>query len=169
MNYWAITFPCLTYIASLGTWSSSLQQTAKRLADVARAVTGIIFLCKNASPEGGTWSSSAVNFGYPSFMTSLLLNVLLTLMITSRLILHSRSLKNALGPAATINGVYKTVVAVLVESFALYTVNFLLFIGTWSAKSAFVYTFFPILVETQVSFVFIPRHDSCLTVAANRP
>lgn len=52
-------------------------------------------------------------------------------------------------PAAT-NGLYKTIVTMLVESFALYTVTFLLFIGTWGAKSNFVYTFFPILVETQV-------------------
>ena len=151
---------------------TSPQLTATILTNVTRAVTGIIFLYKNASPGGGTWSSSAVNFGYPSFMTSLLLNVLLTLMITSRLILHSRSLKNAMGPSATINGVYKTILTVLVESFALYTVNFLLFIGTWSAKSAFVYTFFPILVETQVSFFYFeaPKHwDVCLIVVVNRP
>jgi len=129
MNYWAITFPCLMYLASF--------------------VTGIIFLCKNSRPDGGTWTSSAVNLGYPSFLTSLFLNVLLTLMITVRLALHNRNIKNVLGPSAASNGLYKTVVTILIESFALYTVNFLLFIGTWGTKSYFVYTFFPILVETQ--------------------
>ena len=59
-----------------------------------------------------------------------------------------------MGPTATTNRLYKTIVTILVESFALYTVTFLLFIGTWSARSDFVYTFFPILVETQVSASF---------------
>lgn len=116
-------------------------------------MTGIIFLCKNSKPNGGTWTSSAVNFGYPSFLTSLSLNVLLTLMIIARLLLHNKSLKRSMGSRATTNGLYKAVVTMLVESFALYTVCFLLFIGTWSAQSSFVYIFFPILVETQVRTV----------------
>ena len=117
-------------------------------------VTGIIFLWKNSTPDGGTWTPSAVNFGYPAFLTSLFLNVLLTLMIIVRLVLHNRNIKKAMGTQSTTSGLYKTIVTMFVESFALYTVIFLLFIGTWGAKSYFVYTFFPILVETQVRATF---------------
>jgi hypothetical protein len=144
------------YLASLGMWPVHRKPTAPLSANLTDTVTGIIFLCKNTSPDGGTWTSSAVNFGYPSFLTSLALNVLLTLMVIARLVLHSRSLKSALGPLASTNGLYKTILTMLVESFALYTVSFLLFIGSWSAKSYLVYTFFPILVETQVRAVLRP-------------
>lgn len=129
-------------------------QATLLLANVADTATGIVFLCKDLEPNGGTWGTFTVNFDHPSLLTSLTLNVLLTLMIIARLVLHSRSVKNAMGPSDTTNRVYKTVVTVLVESFALYTVGFLLFIGTWSARSYLVYTFFPVLVETQVRAVF---------------
>jgi hypothetical protein len=133
------------------------------LTNVIHTVTGIVFFWKNVGPGGGTWSSSAENFGYPSFMTSLLLNVLLTSMIIARLLLHNRSFKNAMGPPSATDGLYKTIVTMLIESFALYTVNFLLFIGTWSAKSSFVYTFFPILVETQVRALFFRNIGTVLS------
>ena len=76
-------------------------------------------------------------------------------------------MKKAMGPRATANGLYKTIVTILVESFALYTVNFLLFIGTWGSKSYFVYTFFPALVETQVRALlssFPPTHPNVGTL-----
>lgn len=158
MNYWAITFPCLMYLASLGMWSVWHRRFWR--TSPTHTVTSIVFLCNNSKPDGGTWTPSALNLGYPSFLTSLALNVLLTLMIIARLALHNRKIKKALGSPATADGLYKTVVAILIESFTLYTVIFLLFIGTWSARSNFVYTFFPILAETQVRVFLCPHRDT---------
>lgn len=104
---------------------------------------------------GNVAYTTSYHFGTPYYLISLLLNVLLTFMIAIRLILHSRSIQKVLGPLAQVNGLYKTVVTMLIESCALYAVSILLFIGTWFAGSASQYIFFPILAEIQVRAVFI--------------
>ena len=71
-------------------------------------------------------------------------------MIATRLILHDREVKSALGASVSTNGLYKAVVAVLTESCALFAMTFLLFVGPWAAGSPVSNTFFPILVQTQV-------------------
>jgi hypothetical protein len=86
-------------------------------------------------------------------MISLLLNVLLTLMIVTRLILHIRNMRNAMGTSVEASGLYKSIVSVLVESCALYATSFLVYIVTWSLKGSGQYAseaFQPILAEAQV-------------------
>ena len=87
--------------------------------------------------------------GLPYFSISLSLNILLTLMIVIRLILHARKAHTALGVTG-IGGLCKAIVTMLVESSTLYAVSSLLVLGPLSAGSAVVVTFFPILSETQV-------------------
>jgi hypothetical protein len=95
-----------------------------------------------------------VGLTYPHFALSPSLNILLTLMIVVRLILHSKNLRNGMGTSARANGLYKSVVTMLVESSALYTVGFLLFLGPWGAKSAVADIFFPLLSNIQVCVLF---------------
>jgi hypothetical protein len=147
MNYWVAFFPFLMYLASLG-MTSDPPLTYSELTSLI--VTGITLVSQNSRPGGGIWTPSAFKFGYPYLLVSLSLNVLLTLMIVMRLALYKRTIKNILGTTAGTNGLFKAIIAMLVESFALYTVTYLLFIGTWGGKSYLVYTFFPILTETQV-------------------
>ena len=96
--------------------------------------------------------SANINFGTPYFTISLSLTVILTIMIIIRLILHNRETNRAVG-GPTGSGLYTAVlaiVAMIVESYALYAVNFLLFIGPWGANSYIANIFFPILIQTQV-------------------
>ena len=85
----------------------------------------------------------------PYFSISLSLNVLLTLMIVIRLVLYTRDIRSVTGEAG-IGGLCKTIVTILIESCALYTVSSLLIIGPWAARNYVVEAFFPILAEAQV-------------------
>jgi len=101
-------------------------------------------------------------FGIPYLSISVSLNVLLTLMIVIRLILHGRQIHTATRPAVGISGLYKTVSTMLVESCALFAMSSLVVVGglaayasSWNEDVYFpgsfvVDIFFPILAETQV-------------------
>lgn len=128
MNYWAIALPCLMYIGSVA--------------------TGTMLICQASRPSGSI--SSIVSFGYPFFSISFSLGVLLTLMIATRLILHARNIRNALGSSSTAAQVYISVFTLLIESFFLHAVGFILYIVPWAANSPTSSIFFPILVQTQV-------------------
>ena len=78
------------------------------------------------------------------------LNILLTLIIVVRLILHSRTMRPSMGGPTGISGLYKDIVTMLVESSALYAISSLLFIGPWGAGNSAADIFLPILAETQV-------------------
>jgi hypothetical protein len=114
---------------------------------------GIVFLYQTSQP-GSIRDSLASNTGIPYNSISLALNVLLALMIVTRLILHGRNLRNALGYPDSASGLYNAIVTMVVESCALFTVNSLLFIGPWGAKSWVADIFLPILAETQVRAVY---------------
>ena len=81
---------------------------------------------------------------------TLSLNALLTLMIITRLILHSRNVRKAVGTTAGVTGLYKAIVTMLVESSALYAASLVLTAGPWVAGSYLQDIFTPILAEVQV-------------------
>ena len=84
-------------------------------------------------------------FSLPYFAISISLNILLTLMIVIRLVLHSRDIRAATGAPSRFIGLYKTVVTMLIECSALYTVTSLLVVGPNIGN-----IFLPILAEAQV-------------------
>lgn len=110
---------------------------------------GITLTYKISQPNGA-WNSLDINLGLSYFSISVSLNVILTLMIVIRLVLHSRNVRNAVGAAAKATRLYKTIVTMLIESSALYAASFLLYIGPWGANSNVSDIFFPLLAETQV-------------------
>jgi len=81
---------------------------------------------------------------------SLSLNVILTLMITVRLVLYGRNVRAATGSTAGIGGLYKTITTMLIESSAIFGVSSLLAIVTWGVDTPAVNVFLPILGEAQV-------------------
>jgi hypothetical protein len=125
--------------------------------------------------------SATLNLGLSYYSISLSLNVFLTLMIVTRLVLHSRNIRNAMGAPAGNSGLYKAVITMLIESCALYAVTLLLFIVPWAVDwfqgifSPVPEVSFPILFETQVRFVsafFWPARilgHGGLIVVINRP
>ena len=99
--------------------------------------------------------------GIPYLSISVSLNVLLTLMIIIRLVLHDRNIRAATWFRVGISGLYKAVSIMLIESCALFAVSSLVVVvamvrgisGLEDARypAAFVVDiFFPILAETQV-------------------
>lgn len=105
-------------------------------------------------------SVTIANFGTPYYSISISLNVLLTLMIVTRLVMYGKNVRNATGAPAKASGLYKTAVTMLVESCALYAVSYILFIGPWATGSPVSNIFFPILAETQVCDIFDPSLSS---------
>lgn len=107
-----------------------------------------------AQPYTAIRNSAIPDFGYPYYMISFSLNVILTLMIITRLVLHTRNIRNALGTSGGALGLHKAIITMLVESAALYAVTFLLFIGTWGPSNPAQFIFLPALAEVQVCIIF---------------
>jgi hypothetical protein len=109
-----------------------------------------ITLTYEISQPSRSWGTGDINLGLAYYSISVSLNVILTLMIVTRLVLHSRNVRKAMGAETGTTGLYKTIVTMLIESSALYAASFLLYIGPWGANSNVVNIFFPILAGTQV-------------------
>ena len=153
MNYWAMAFPTLIFFTSFGTCRVIRKPMVMLSANATDIAMGIVLIYSQTSrPDSSTWGpgTSESNIGITYFSISVSLNVLLTLMIVVRLVLHSRVVRGAMGPLVRPSGLYNAVVSMLIESSALYAVNFLLFIGAWGTKSPAQFTLFPILAQTQV-------------------
>lgn len=91
------------------------------------------------------------------FAISTALNVILTLMIAIRLILHGRNIRNALGTSTGAGGLYKAIVTMLIESSAAYAVSSLLYIGFWGSNSTVSDIFLQIFISAQVRDLFLPH------------
>jgi hypothetical protein len=153
MNHWVVAFPCLLYPASFGACSSPRKSKATPCADVTDAAMGLMFIYQTSRPDG-VWYSMQSNVGLPYFSISVSLNVILTVLIAARLILHKKNIRSAMGSPTGIRGMSKVAVTILVESCALYALNSLLYIGSRGARSYVASIFLPILAQTQVRTVF---------------
>lgn len=129
--------------------------TATVSADFAETAMGIMFVLEVSQPNSFyTRPTEIYNFSTAFYSISFSLNFLLTLMIVIRLAWHSRNIQKLLGATAGAGGTYKTIVTILVESFALYAVNYVLFIGLWIDGNAAASIFQAILGEVQVRAAF---------------
>lgn len=115
---------------------------------------GVVFVLWPSQPLGTMPLSACASY----FSISLSLDILLMLMVIPQL-LHTQ---NAIEARAGTCGVYNMVIAVAIESSALYIVNLLTVLVLWAANSPAIYTFFPILIETQVCVIFV--FPSCVSL-----
>ena len=152
MNYWAIAFPGLMYLASvckclnISTLSTNVTETAM----------GVTFIYQFSRLGILTPNCLTIaKFGTSFISISVALNLLLTLMIVVRLALHNRNIRKATGASVGTSGLIKTIITVLVESSALYAVNFPIVIRLFGATSVIQLIFWPILAETQVRATFM--------------
>ena len=123
-------------------------------ANVDDVATGIVLVYANSELAVNAWAGLA----YLSISFSL--NVLLTLMIIIRIILHVRNTRAAVGISG-IGGLSKAIVTMLVESCALYAVSTLLVLGSLGADdggSPITNFFLPILTQTQVRVALRPLY-----------
>ena len=123
-------------------------------ANVTDAAIGIMSTYESVQPAYLSRKNSlGVDLNLSFYSISISLNVLLTLMIVIRLILHQRNIQAAMGVRPGAGGMYKAVVTMLVESYALYAVTFLIFIVPWAMNNYAAYIFAPIGAATQVRVV----------------
>lgn len=122
--------------------------------NVDHIAMGITFICQTLRPGTFSYQSVGLNLGLSFYAISVSLNVLLTLMIVTRLILHNKNIRNAMGTSHKPGGLYNAVVTMLIESCAIYAVTYLLYIGPWSTKNSAQLIFSPILTVAQVCDVF---------------
>ena len=153
MNYWAVAIPFVIYLASWGTCSNSPQPKVVLVLSNYNAATGIavIYASVLLYPDilrYDRWSDAY----YP---IALSLNVLLTLMLITRLVLHSKNIRSAMGTQGGVSGLYKTIITMLVESGALYATSFVLFLGPSTAQNDVQEVTLQILPAIQVCTVLL--------------
>ena len=110
----------------------------------------MMLVYQGARSNGVVWDCIPSIPTIPYFSISLSLNVLLTLMIVIRLVLHNRNIRAIMGAPVGISGFHRTIITMLIESCALYAVSSLLVVGKSTSRIA--YLFMPILSEVQVRF-----------------
>ncbi|KAJ7065984.1 hypothetical protein B0H15DRAFT_758583, partial [Mycena belliarum] len=130
MNFALIALPVLMYLGAIA--------------------LSIIVLFQASRPNAHLWTSKTVDFGVPYYALSAALNVLLTAMITVRLLIYRRSLRKALGDEQADSVPYASIAGMLIESSALYAVVSILFLVPYGLKSDVSNIFIPILVEVQL-------------------
>ena len=131
-------------------YAFELRKLMKTLeTNVADTAMGIALIYQTSQPDSSLWNAVAIKFGLPYFSISITLNILLTLMIVIRLVLHIRGSKTATG-LTEIGGSCKVIATMLIESSTLYAVTSLLFIGPWGAGSHAADSFSGPLCQIQV-------------------
>jgi heme exporter protein D len=108
-----------------------------------------MYIYENTKPV--SYSSNVfmgIYFAY--YWISLSLNVLLTLMIVTRLVLHKRDIQNVIGTSTGFSGLYNSLITIIVESYAPYSIACLLSLGLSIAKSRIEYVVRPALGHFQV-------------------
>ena len=132
------------FFGSVGMHTGLPETVVVPWTDVTNLATGIMIIVAQAR------GSDVVGISLPHLSASVSLNVLLTLMIVIRLVMHRRNVRAATGSSAGISGLYKAVATILIDSSALYAVTSLVLIGLWAARSGAAEIFTPIHAEIQV-------------------
>ena len=86
-------------------------------------------------------------------------------MIVTRLILHRRNIRKAIGASGGAGGLYTAVVTMLIESYALYAATFLTYVVPWSSNSYVASSVSTLLASVQVCGFH--RHYNPGTVLSN--
>jgi len=111
---------------------------------------GCLLLFQSSRPQSSLWGHSAIAVGLPYFTISTALNVLITTMVSIRILAHRRVIRRAAGPDFTNSVPYASIVAILIESSALYSVVAIVFIGGYASNSFVSNIFLGILAQVQV-------------------
>ncbi|KAH9847670.1 hypothetical protein C2E23DRAFT_889776 [Lenzites betulinus] len=122
-SLWIIVFPFLVYLASTAMSILSVFQTSR--------------------PDASLWSTTGVVFSVPYFSISIGLNILLTLLLVTRLLYMSYNAKHSIGPEHS--KAYVSIAAMLLESATPYAVTGMIFIITYARNSNVQHLVLPIL------------------------
>ena len=160
-----MVFPCLVYLASIGTYSILLQ-VGGPLANFHDIAMGIVRIKSRLDVD-----SNFVTLGTAYFLICFSLNALLTLMIVTRLILHRRNIRKAMGASDKTSGLYTTIAVMLVESYAIYAAALLSYIVSSTLQSWVMTIFSKTTGQIQVCVALASLAEilkCCLTITTHR-
>ena len=120
---------------------------------------GILIIYNTCRREHSAAIYVVDHLAIPYYSIVLSLNVILTLTIVIRLALHSKDIRDAMGPLSRPDKLYKTIITILIESSALYAINFIAFFGQWRGKESVGAALFPLISQVQVRAVFLTHHN----------
>ncbi|TFK24221.1 hypothetical protein FA15DRAFT_555589, partial [Coprinopsis marcescibilis] len=109
--------------------------------------TSICLAVSMTRPGADFWSQSAVTFAIAYWSLSLALNVSLTMLISGRLFFMRRRMKKLMGSQHSTP--YLSLLNMLIESAALYSVWVIVFIGLYASNSPVQHVVFPPLGQIQ--------------------
>ena len=144
---------------------SPFNPTAIHLADSTDTALGIAYIHEIDIALGRSSTFTDLFFSY--YFVAFALNVLLTLLIIIRILWHRRNFQNAVGTSAGVSGLYTTVVTMLVESCAPYTVSSMLYLIPMATNSnvalVFGWASGPLQVRTTFALFLMHRNIGTLS------
>ena len=149
---WAVALPCLLYLASVGMYLNSPLTGGDTWTNAVDIATGIMALISQALGRDGLWTAEVVSFriGIVNTSISIGLNILLTIMIVTRLVLHGRDIHVTAGSSTGLSGLYKSIVTMFIESSARYSGISSVVIALWATEGSVSFAFVPALCIIQV-------------------
>ncbi|KAF8550233.1 hypothetical protein OG21DRAFT_1446894 [Imleria badia] len=145
-----LVWRCVIIYRDFGVLSGYIVLTITGLMQLASYVLGSFLVIQLTSPQSSPYinANHPVNWTVPYLCVSLANNILLTLLIVARLLLYRRTMVQLLGPGHVAE--CTTVVAMLVESAAVYTTFTLLFLIPFLMQSPISYAFLQVMGEAQL-------------------
>lgn len=128
-------------------WSASnVDPYLPRLTRVLAMSIMVIF--QSSRPNASLWTSTTVQFSLPYFAISIALNVMLTLLLVSRLLYMSHQAKKTIGMEH--GDAYISVASMLIQSATQYAITGLVFIITYARSSNVQNLILPVLSQIMV-------------------
>lgn len=120
----------------------------------------ILTLFQASRPDASLWTTVTIQFSLPYFSISIALNVLLTLLLVSRLFYMSVKARRTIGGEH--GRTYISIAAMLLESAAPYAIVGLIFIITYARNSNVQNLVLPVLSQIMVRRPSFPLSDARL-------
>ncbi|TFK68838.1 hypothetical protein BDN72DRAFT_768736 [Pluteus cervinus] len=125
---WIVCLPALMYLASVG--------------------MGLATVIQSSLPNSNLFLSTTINLALPYFALSVSMTVLATSLMIGRILYHRRRFQKLFGPQSA--GEYTGIMAMLVESAALYAAFCIIFIPLYATNNPLLYIFLASLAQVQI-------------------
>lgn len=127
-------------------WSGNARILAiPALLFIGSIVSGIGLTVASAAKGAHIGAKPIIAFGIAFYSLSVGLNVIVTLLISGRLLYHQHNIRRI---SASCSQEYTSLIAIIVESGALYAVAGLVYIPLWAVNSPIQYPFSPLLAAS---------------------
>ncbi|KAG7088751.1 hypothetical protein E1B28_012719 [Marasmius oreades] len=114
---------------------------------------GVLFLKQVGTVSQSPWDATGINFTIPYYTMSLALNIIVTILIVLRLLIYRHRITKAMGPMH--GSQYTSLVAMVVESAAIYSTFALCFLVPFAVKSPLAQLFLQGLAQIQGVSTFL--------------